>query len=57
MSTLDLPGMTLEELGALEVQLRDDIDVADKEHNVVSSHDLRCLLDQVVAAQADHAEN
>jgi hypothetical protein len=45
----DLEQMDIDELDALEDELRDEIAEADDEQDAVLGHDLRCVLDQVVA--------
>lgn len=47
----DFDQMSADELGAVETQMRDEIDRADADQDTVRGHDLRCLLDQCVAAQ------
>lgn len=47
----DLANYTAEELSVIEDALREDIERADALQNAVLGHDLRCDLDQVVAAR------
>lgn len=47
----DLDQLDMDELDALEAELQDEIAEADTNQDAVHGHDLRCILDQVVATK------